>query len=173
MAEVLVLAEHTDGGEVKKVTVELLTAARRLGEPSVVWAGPGAEAGRERLAEFGAARVYVADSADFSDYVVAPVAGLLAQLVGEKQPAAVLVAGTSEGKEIAGRLAVKTDSGVLTDAVNVTAGDDGAPLAEQPNFGGAITVHSRVAKGTPIIAVRPNAISAEPSQGAAELVRVE
>ena len=173
MAEVLVLAEHGAGGEVKKVTVELLTAARRLGEPSVVWAGPGAEAGRERLAEFGAARVYVADSADFSDYVVAPVAGLLAQLVGEKAPAAVLVAGTAEGKEIAGRLAVKTGSGVLTDAVDVTAADDGAPLAEHANFGGAITAHARVTTGTPIIAVRPNAIAAAPAAADAEIVPVE
>ena len=41
MAEVLVLAEHTGGG-IKKVTCELLTAAARLGEPSIVWAGPGA-----------------------------------------------------------------------------------------------------------------------------------
>ena len=68
--------------------------------------------------------------------MVAPAAELLASLVAEKSPAAVLVAGTTEGKEIAGRLAVKTGSGVLTDAVNVTAGDDGAPVAEQPNFGG-------------------------------------
>jgi len=172
MAEVLVLAEHADG-EVKKVTVELLTAARRLGEPSVVWAGPGAEAGRERLAEFGAERVYVADSADLAGYVVAPAAELLAALVADKAPAAVLVAGTTEGKEIAGRLAVKTNSGVLTDAVNVTTGEDGAPLAEQPNFGGAITVTSRVTTGTPIIAVRPNAISAEPSPGAAQITPVE
>jgi electron transfer flavoprotein alpha subunit len=172
MAEVLVLAEHTDGGEVKKVTVELLTAARRLGSPSVVWAGSGADAGRQRLAEFGAERVYVADSSDLGDYAVAPAAELLAQLVSEKAPAAVLVAGTTEGKEIAGRLAVKTGSGVLTDAVNVTAGDDGTPVAEQPNFGGAITVTSRVVRGTPIIAVRPNAISAEPSSGAAEMTPV-
>ena len=172
MAEVLVLAEHTESGEVKKVTVELLTAARRLGSPSVVWTGPGAETARDRLAEFGAEHIYVADSADLGDYAVAPAAELLARLVAEKSPAAVLVAGTTEGKEIAGRLAVKTNSGVLTDAVNVTAGDDGAPVAEQPNFGGAITVHSRVTKGTPIIAVRPNAVSAEPSPGAAELVAV-
>ncbi|HEY7263950.1 MAG TPA: electron transfer flavoprotein subunit alpha/FixB family protein [Trebonia sp.] len=172
MAEVLVLAEHTADGEVKKVTVELLTAARRLGSPSVVWAGPGADAGRQRLAEFGAERVYVADSSDLGDYAVAPAAELLAQLVSEKAPAAVLVAGTTEGKEIAGRLAVKTGSGVLTDAVNVTAGDDGTPVAEQPNFGGAITVTSRVVRGTPIIAVRPNAISAEPSSGAAEMTPV-
>jgi electron transfer flavoprotein alpha subunit len=173
MAEVLVLAEHTADGEVKKVTVELLTAARRLGSPSVVWTGPGADAAIDRLAEFGAEKVYVADSSDLTDYVVAPAAELLAQLVAAKAPAAVLVAGTTEGKEIAGRLAVKTNSGVLTDATNITAGDDGAPLAEQPNFGGAITVTSRVPKGTPVIAVRPNAVSAEPSQGAAQLVAVE
>ena len=71
MAEVLVLAEHTADGEVKKVTVELLTAARRLGSPSVAWTGPGADGARDRLAEFGADKVYVADSADLTDYPVA------------------------------------------------------------------------------------------------------
>jgi electron transfer flavoprotein alpha subunit len=171
MAEVLVLAEHTDGGEVKKVTLELLTAARRLGEPSVVWTGPGAAAAAGRLAEYGAEKVYAAGSADFAGYVVAPAAELLAQLVAEVAPAAVLVAGTTEGKEIAGRLAVKTNSGVLTDAVNITAGD-GGPVAEQPNFGGSITVHSTVRTGTPIIAVRPNAISPEASAAAGAVEEV-
>ncbi len=172
MAEVLVLAEHTADGEVKKVTLELLTAARRLGTPAVVWTGPGSDAGVARLGEYGAAKVYVADSADFADYPVAPSAELLAQLVGQVSPAAVLVAGTTEGKEIAGRLAVKTGSGVLTDAVNVTADDNGSPIAEQPNFGGAITVHSTVKAGTPVIAVRPNAITAEPAAGAAAVEAV-
>jgi electron transfer flavoprotein alpha subunit len=167
MAEVLVLAEHTADGEVKKVTLELLTAARRLGSPSVVWTGPGADAARSRLAEYGAEKVYVADSADFAGYVVAPTAELLASLVASASPAAVLVAGTTEGKEIAGRLAVKTASGVLTDAVDVVVGGDGAPVAEQPNFGGAVTVHSVVKSGTPIIAVRPNAVSPEAAAGAA------
>jgi electron transfer flavoprotein alpha subunit len=172
MAEVLVLAEHTADGEVKKVTLELLTAARRLGSPSVVWTGPGVEAGQARLAEYGAEKVYVAGSPDFAAYVAAPAAELLAQLVSRVSPAAVLVAGTTEGKEIAGRLAVKTGSGVLTDAVNVTAGDDGAPVAEQPNFGGAITVHSTVRAGTPVIAVRPNAVTPEASPGAAAVEAV-
>src|ERR1700722_12098862 len=122
MAEVLVLAEHTADGEVKKVTLELLTAARRLGEPSVVWTGPGADAAQPRLAEYGAAKVYVADSPHFARSVVAPAAELLASLVASSSPTAVLIAGTTEGKEIAGRLAVKTGSGVLTDAVDVTAG---------------------------------------------------
>jgi len=167
MAEILVLAEHT-GADVKKVTGELITLARRFGEPSVVWAGPGAEEGRERCAEYGAARIYAAGDAAFDDYVVAPAAELLAQLVREKSPALVLLAGTGEGREIAARLAVKTDSGVLTDVVDLTPGDDG-PVAEQLNFGGATIVHSRVTRGTPIVAMRPNSVAPEPAPGAAEL----
>jgi len=171
MAEVLVLAEHSDGS-VKKVTTELLTAARRLGTPSVVWAGPGVEEGRARLAEFGAAKVYVADSADFADYVVAPKAELLAQLVRSASPAAVLLAGSAEGKEVAGRLAVKAGAGVLTDAVDVTAGPDGAALVSQANFGGSVNVRSAVRQGLAIITVRPNAVAPEAGAGAAELVPV-
>jgi electron transfer flavoprotein alpha subunit len=164
MAEILVLAEH-EGETVKKVTAELLTLARAHGEASVVWTGEGAEGARARLAEFGAAKIYVADSTDYADYVVAPKAELLAHLVAEKVPAAVLVAATSEGREVAGRLAVKTGSGVLAD---VTGLADGL-VGEQPIFGGAITVASRVKAGTPIIAVRPNAVTPEPAAGAAEL----
>jgi electron transfer flavoprotein alpha subunit len=167
MAEILVLAEHT-GADVKKVTCELITLARRFGEPSVVWAGPGAEEGRERCAEYGAARVYSAGDAAYDEYVVAPAAELLAQLVREKSPALVLVAGTGEGSEIAARLAVKTDSGLLTDVVDLIPGDDG-PVAEQLNFGGATIVHSRVTRGTPIVAVRPNSVAPEPEAGAAEI----
>jgi len=167
MAEILVLAEHA-GGEVKKVTYELITLARRFGEPAVVWTGPGAEEGQQRCAEFGAARVYVAGDAQFDDYVVAPTAELLAQLVREKAPALVLVAGTGEGKEIAARLAIKTDSGLLTDAVDLTPGPDGSPVAEQSVFGGATIVHSRVSRGTPIVAMRPHSVAPEPASGAAE-----
>jgi len=168
MAEILVLAEHKDG-EVKKVTCELITVARRFGEPSVVWAGPGADQGQQRCAEFGAARIYAAGDAGFDDYVVAPTAELLAQLVRDKAPALVLLAGTLEGKEIAARLAVKTDSGLLTDAVNLTPDQDGNPVAEQSIFGGSTVVHSRVTRGTPIVAMRPNSVTPEAASGAAEL----
>jgi electron transfer flavoprotein alpha subunit len=171
MAEILVLAEHA-AGEVKKVTCELITLARRFGEPAVVWTGPGAEEGQPRCAEFGAARVYVAADPAFDDYVVAPTAALLAQLVTEKAPALVLVAGTPEGKEIAGRLAVKTNSGVITDAVDLTPADGAGPVAEQSIFGGSTVVHSRVTRGTPIVAMRPNSVPAQAEPGPAELVPV-
>jgi electron transfer flavoprotein alpha subunit len=171
MAEVLVLAEHT-GGEVKKVTLELLTLARAFGEPAVVWAGPGAEDGQPRLAEFGAATVYVADGADVTGYVTAPEAELLASLVRDKSPAAVLLAATGQNKEVAGRLAVKTNSGVLADATGLAA-QDGKIVAEQSVFGGATVVHSAVRQGTPVITVRPNSVAPEPAPAAAEIENVE
>jgi electron transfer flavoprotein alpha subunit len=164
MAEILVLVEHS-GEDVKKVTGELLTLARKLGEPAAVWAGPGAEGGQARLAEFGAAKVYVADSPEFDDYVVAPKAELLAALVAAASPAAVLVPNTAEGKEIAGRLAVKTGSGVITDAVGIDEGLN----AEQSIFGGAIIVQSKVRTGTPIFTVRLNSVAPVPAPGAAAL----
>ncbi|WP_131738595.1 electron transfer flavoprotein subunit alpha/FixB family protein [Actinomadura roseirufa] len=169
MAEILVLVDHVDG-EVKKVTLELLTLANRLGEPAAVWAGPGYEGAKDKLAEYGAAKVYVAAAEELSSYVVAPKAALLAQLVKEKAPAAVLVAATGEGKEVAGRLAVKTGSGVLTDVVDVAEG----LVAEHSIFGGGIVAHARVRTGTPIIAVRPNSVAPEasPASPAEESVEV-
>lgn len=75
MSEVLVVVEHADGS-VKKVTSELLTLARTLGEPSAVWIGPGySDAAEAALGEFGAAKVYVADGAQYIDHPVAPRAG--------------------------------------------------------------------------------------------------
>ncbi|MEY4136426.1 MAG: hypothetical protein RL205_554 [Actinomycetota bacterium] len=168
MAEVLVLVEQLDGS-VKKVTSELLTLARSLGEPSAVWVGGGLDdAAAASLAEFGAATIYVADGAELSEFAVAPKAEVLAQLVAEKSPAAVLIASNAEGKEVAGRLAVKANSGVITDAVAVDSG----LVATQSVFGGSTVVHSKVTKGTPIITVRPNSVAPEAAAGAGAKVAV-
>ncbi|WP_034268195.1 electron transfer flavoprotein subunit alpha/FixB family protein [Actinospica robiniae] len=171
MSEILVLVEHTEG-DVKKVTLELLTKARALGAPSAVYIGAGFEKAKDKLAEYGAAKVYVAESAELTDYVVAPKAELLAKIVADHEPSAVLVAATAEGKEVAGRLAIKTGSGVLTDAVDLTVAD-GVFVAEQSIFGGSSIVHASVTEGTPIIAMRPNATPPAPEAAAAERVDVE
>ena len=163
MSEVLVLVEQV-GGIVKKVTTELLTLAGGLGEPSAVWVGPGySPAAEATLAEFGAAVVYVAESPELAAHPVAPKAEVLAHLVSEKSPVAVLVASTADGKEAAGRLAVRIDSGVITDAVAITAD----LVATQSVFGGSTVVHSRVTSGTPIFTVRPNSTPPVASTGAA------
>ncbi len=124
MSEVLVVVDHVDGA-VKKPTLELLTLARRLGEPSAVFFG-SAEAGAEaakKLGAHGAEKVYVVDDAEIKGYLVAPKAEALQQLVEKTSPAAVLLVSGYEGKEVAARLAIKTGSGLITDAVDIE--DDG------------------------------------------------
>ena len=160
MASVLVLVEHAEGS-VKKVTLELLTAARSLGEPvAVVVGAPGSAAPlTDKLAEYGATAVVTAESEDTGTYLVTPQVAVLADLVRSESPAAVLIASSAEGKEVAARLAIRTGSGILTDAVGVEA--DGT--ATQSIFGGAVVVRSRVRTGTPIITVRPNSVTAEPA----------
>ncbi|WAX57916.1 electron transfer flavoprotein subunit alpha/FixB family protein [Jatrophihabitans cynanchi] len=168
MAEVLVLVDSADG-TVKKATLELLTAARGLGEPSAVVVGaPGTAAPlRDALAEYGAAKIYVAESDDIAGYSVAPKAEALAAVAAQASPAAVLVSSSAENKEIAARLAYKLESGVLTDAIGVDAGG-----ATQSIFGGAITVQSKVAHGTPVITVRPNSVAPQAAPAAGEQVAV-
>jgi electron transfer flavoprotein alpha subunit len=158
MAEVLVLVEHFEGTP-KKVTLELLTLARSQGEPSAVFVGAGYDNAKAVLAEYGAQKVYIAGDAELDNYIIAPKAEVLAQIVGSASPAAVLIPSSPEGKEIAARLAVKLDSGVITDAVGVSDGF----VCDQSIFGGGYTVKSQVSKGTPVITVRPNSTPPEPS----------
>ncbi|TQS44202.1 electron transfer flavoprotein subunit alpha/FixB family protein [Cryptosporangium phraense] len=167
MAEVLVLVEHVDGA-VKKITTELLTAARALGEPSAVVVGtPGTAAGyADTLKEFGAAKIYAAESDDVLSYLVAPKASILASLATDA--AAILIAATAEGKEIAGRLSVKLESGLLYDVVGLE-GD----TATQAIFAGQWIVKSKVTTGTPIYVLKGGAVDASPAPAAGELVPVD
>jgi electron transfer flavoprotein alpha subunit len=169
MAEVLVLVEHVDGA-VKKITNELLAAAGRLGEPSAVVVGaPGTAAGlRDALAGFGAVKVYAAESDDVGGYLVAPVAEILAGLVAQSTPAAVLLASTRDNKEIGARLAFKLGSGILTDAVDI----DADAVATQSIFGGAVSVHSAVRAGVPVVTLRANSVAPVEAAGAGEIVEV-
>ncbi|BBX17562.1 electron transfer flavoprotein subunit alpha [Mycolicibacterium duvalii] len=170
MAEVLVLVEHADGA-LKKVTNELITAARALGEPAaVVVAKPGtAEGLTDGLKAAGAAKIYVAESDDVENYLITPYVDVLAALAESASPAAVLLAANADGKEIAGRLAARIGSGLLSDVVDVKEGGKGIHSI----FGGAFTVEAEAVGDTPIITVRGGAIDAEPADGAGEVVSVE
>jgi electron transfer flavoprotein alpha subunit len=164
MSEVLVLIDHAEGA-VKKPTYELLTIAKRLGEPSAVFIGPADQAAdvTEKVKKYGAEKVYVVDDAEIKGYLVAPKAEVLQQLAEKSSPAAILIPSSGEGKEIAARLAIKLESGLITDAVDVQEG----PVTTQSVFAGNFTVQAKVTKGTPIITVKPNAATPEESEGAA------
>ncbi|MGY2702774.1 electron transfer flavoprotein subunit alpha/FixB family protein [Nocardioides sp. HB32] len=171
MSEVLVLVDHVDGA-VRKPTYELLTIAKRLGEPSAVFIGAADQAAEvaEKVKKYGAEKVYVVDDAQIKGYLVAPKAEALQQLAEKAQSegglAAILIPSSAEGKEVAGRLAIKLESGLITDAVDVQADDSKGPVTTQSVFAGNYTVTAKVTKGTPIITVKPNSATPEEAEGA-------
>jgi electron transfer flavoprotein alpha subunit len=167
MSEVLVVVDHA-AGEVKKPTYELLTLARRLGEPSAVFFGSPdqGDAVAEKVKKYGAGKVYVVDDAQIKGYLVAPQAEALQQLAQNTSPAAILLPSTFENKEVAARLSIKLESGLITDAVDVVAGEGGAAVTTQSVFAGNFTVQAKVTRGTPIITVKPNSAAPEETEGA-------
>ena len=167
MAEVLVVVDHVDGA-VRKPTLELLTIARRLGEPSAVFLGKGADAAVATLAEYGAAKVYVVDAPEIDQYLITPKVDALTQIAQAASPAAILVVSSAEGKEVAARAAVRLGAGLLTDANDVTA--DG--VASQSVFAASYIVDSKVIHGTPIITVKPNSAAPEAAAAAGAVENV-
>ena len=156
MSEVLIVAEQVDS-HVSKPTLELLTLARRLGEPVAVVFGETDDAIAKTLGEYGATRViFVADSS-VTEYLVAPKAEALGQIAASVEPVAILISSTPEGKEIAGRLAVRLESGLITDATDIAA--DGTTT--QSVFAGNWTVTAAVAHGISVVTVKPNAVTPE------------
>ena len=90
MSEVLVVADHVDS-HVSKPAFELLTLARRLGEPVAVVFGDTDDTIAKALGEYGASRVLCVNDTAIDDYLVAPKAEALAQIAATVQPAAVLI----------------------------------------------------------------------------------
>ncbi|NEA34796.1 electron transfer flavoprotein subunit alpha/FixB family protein [Streptomyces sp. SID13031] len=168
MANILVLVDHT-GGKVRKTTAELLTIARRLGEPVAVYIGEGVQDALPALGQYGATKVIALTDPELTQYLVAPKAEALAQVAAKIEPSAILISSSSEGKEIAARLAVKLDSGLITDAVDVQAADDNSPVTTQSVFAGNYSVQAKVTHGTPIITVKPNAATPEASETSPEV----
>jgi len=155
MADVFLLVDH-EGGKVAKTASELATFAKRAGSPiAIILSGnAGTDALATQLAGTEIEKIIAVESDDFATHGIPAMVDALAQLADARKPSAVLVASSARGKEIAGRLAVRLNSGIITDAIDVAA-DLGTT---QSVFGGSFTVSSRISRGIPIITVRPSAV---------------
>ena len=157
MSEVLILVDSV-AGKVSKSTGELATFAKAIGKVNAVVFDAALVS---QLSAYAIDNVIVCAGVDVSKFSPGPVAQSLAQLVSSKSVAAVLITSTSRGKEIAGRLAVATNSGIITDATSI----DSDLITTQAVFGGSTTVHAAVTHGTTIATIRANSI--EPIAGTA------
>ena len=167
MADVLVLIDH-NAGLVSRAAGELLTAARALGAVhavAVVRAGE-AEASRAVAAQYGAAKLSIIEAVD--GHPITPSVDALASIAQASSPAAILLTSGAKGKEIAGRLAVRLGSGIITDAIELASDFS----ATQSIFGGSTVVHSKVTHGAPVITVRPNACEPVAAESSPEIIDI-
>jgi len=170
MAGVLVFTEIKDG-KLKKASREALTIGRKLaeaagGELTAFSTDPAAaaEAGR-----YGAKKVYVAAPGPYS---TEPYTAAVVQAVTDSQASVLLFAGTSDGRDLAPRVAARLNVGVASD-VDRLEWTGGKLRARRPVYAGRAFATVEVT-GTPAIATtRPNAFPAEEADGgAAEVVNV-
>lgn len=166
MSEILVFIDHTNGA-VAKTASELLTLARSLGDAHAVIAGTAIDldSATPIINKFGAKSITLLESGEINNHPSSAVAKAIAELAQAKSPQAILLPSTARGKEIAGRLAVRLESGIITDAIALSPD----LVATQSIFGGSTVVHSRISKGIAIITVRPNSIEASESAASASV----
>jgi len=155
LSTVLILVDSV-AGKVTKATAELATFGKKIGDVVAVICSSDSAALLPQLSTLSIDRTISCTGVEFEKLSTGATASALAAVIAKESPAAVLIASTARGKEIAGRLAVKCESGVITDAIDL----DADLIATQSVFGGSTTVHSTVTHGTPIITIRGNAIEA-------------
>jgi electron transfer flavoprotein alpha subunit len=155
MSNILALVELTSSGSLSSTTPSLLAAATKLGTPiAVVVTSPGDGAAlAKELGSLGAEHVVVAECAAANTALTTPAVAALETAIAEQNPGAVLIPNSIDGREVAGRLAVRTNSTVLVDTVDLVNGKNGI-VATHSVFGGGYTVESQTNGGLTIATVR-------------------
>ncbi len=170
MANVLVFIDNP-GAALKKSSLELLTIASTLGDAAVVISGVLQDGAAAELGAHGISTVYVPSTSDLDDYLTGPKAAYLAAAVAASGASTVLLENSFDAKEIAGRLGIKLNAGVITDVVGVDA--DGT--AHKSVLAGSYTTTAKSRTGVSVLTVKPNSVvPAEPvGEGTPEIVTVE
>jgi len=167
MAGLLVVGEVTADGELARISTEVATLARRLGEQAgrdvsgiVVAAEPDKAAAE--LATY-VPRVIAMPEPAAADRPWAMVAAeRIAAVVEDEQSDFILIGAGPDGRDVAGALSVLTGRGVLVNATSASWSDDG-PTVEMSVFGGKLTTTSAFTGETGIVTLRPNVVTAEPA----------
>ncbi|WP_426322152.1 electron transfer flavoprotein subunit alpha/FixB family protein [Microbacterium sp. E-13] len=151
---ILVFLDTTPSGALAKSAAELLGAAKLVGTPVAVVVGD--EKLAADAAALGAVTVLVAAP---GEGLSVPAVDALTSAADEVRPDAVLVSHSIEGREVAGRFAARTRSGLAVDAVGVSRDAEGV-VAHHSVYGGAYNVDAAVTWGAPVITIRQGSVDA-------------
>ncbi|UXM90371.1 electron transfer flavoprotein subunit alpha/FixB family protein [Paenarthrobacter sp. JL.01a] len=158
MANALVFIDNP-GAALKKSSLELLTIARSLGETAVAFTGELNDDVAATLGAYGATTVYRPSTDDLENYLVGPKAAYLAAAAAESGATTVLLDNSPEGKEIAGRLGIKLNAGVITDVVGVEP--DGT--AHKSVLAGSYNTSAKATTPVTVLSVKANNVEPAPA----------
>jgi len=164
MSAIVVFIDRIDASNsLGSTTLQLLTLARSAGEPVAVVAGPLSAEALAELGAYGVARVLQSEQPELGAFLVAPKADLVAQAAAAVAASAVLVDNGAQGKEIAARVGVALNAGVITDAVSLDA-VDGAFTAHKSVLAGSYTVQAQATSAVAVISVKSHSVEAVPAE---------
>jgi electron transfer flavoprotein alpha subunit len=167
---VLVVAEATGSG-LATISAELVGAGRKVASElgvdlEALLPGANVSTAAQELATLGPASVLVAEDAALTDLPADVCVAVLAAVVEERSPCAVLFGHTPAMREVAVRLAFRLGTGVTTDCTGLRV-DDGTLVMTKPVYGGAAIAEYAVEGGLPIATLRPRAFEAATPGGTA------
>lgn len=161
MADLILVVAELDGGTPKKVTYELLTAARQVADKldadvGVVALGDSLDADTLAgdIGGRGADVLFVADDGGLAAYNAEPYAAALQQIIESEEPTAVFFGMTTTGRELAPRVAAKVKAGLASDIVGIEV-EDGDIIITRPMYSGQVLAKVKV-NGTVLATLRPN-----------------
>jgi electron transfer flavoprotein alpha subunit len=159
---VLVIAEQVDD-QFRKVTFEALSAAQQIagalgGDVCALVLGSGMEAAAAELGQYGAAKILLADDAALAEYTTDAYTNVVAGIITQLAPAAVILGATTQYKDLAARLSARLNAALAVDCVALGV-DNQDLVATRPMYGGKILAEVVLAGATPIAAIRPNTIT--------------
>ena len=174
MPSILVVVEH-DNGTPKKVTNQILTAARNLGgDVTAAVFGEGASSAAEKLGAYGVTKALVWDSPDADAYATETKTAALVEAISQAGATVVLAAADPFTSDVLARAAVRLNGGFVTDAVDLEL-DGEKMVATKAIFGGDMTSKCLAkGEGPQFLTVKANSFTAEESGGSpAEVVNLD
>ena len=172
MRKVLVVTE-AKAGNLRSVSLELLTAAQRIAEGGEIIAvafGSDATHYVSALERHGANKVYIICNDELDVYTTDAYSQCLSQLIDLVEPEAILMPHTGIGKDLAPRIASRFGLGLISDVIDVQV-EDFDVIFTRPVFSGKAFEKKKVVSGIPFATVRPNNIPVEEVGGTIEIVR--
>jgi len=117
-------------GNITRPSLELLTPARKLAAElgnntrvMTLMIGKNIRPLARTLIEHGSDEVILVENDKLEEYLVLPFSSIFAQFIKERKPEIALFAATTSGRELAPRIAMKTESGVTADCTGLEIGE--------------------------------------------------